>query len=43
MYLGDDFVIFLTNNKQLIKYVLPYDKRANNEVDLIIESLKNKL
>ncbi len=40
IYLGDDFVIFITNNKQLIKYILPYDSRAINEVNLIVESLK---
>ncbi len=40
IYLGDDFVIFITNNNQLIKYILPYDSRAMNEVNLIIESLK---
>lgn len=38
IYLGDDFVLFLTNNKQFIKYILPYDKRALNEVNLIIKS-----
>ena len=40
MYLGDDFVIFITNNKQIIKYILPYDNRAINEVNLIVDSLK---
>ncbi len=40
IYLGDDFVIFITRNYQLIKYVLPYDERALNEVNLIINSLK---
>ncbi len=40
IYLGDDFVIFITRNYQLIKYVLPYDARAMNEVNLIINSLK---
>ena len=38
IYIGDDFVLFLTNNKQFIKYVLPYDKRALNEINLIIKS-----
>ena len=42
IYLGDDFVIFITNNKQLFKYVLPYDNRAYNEVKLIIDSLNQK-
>ena len=41
IYLGDDFVIFITYSRQLIKYVLPYDYRAMNEVNLIISSLKN--
>ena len=39
IFLGDDFVIFITRNKQIIKYILPYDERAKREVELIIDSL----
>ena len=39
IYLGDDFVLFVTNKNSILKYVLPYDERANDEIKLIIESL----
>ncbi len=39
IFLGDDFVIFITRNKQIIKYILPYDERAKREVELILDSL----
>lgn len=42
IYLGDDFVLFESNTDQIIKYVLPYDKRAMREIDLIMESLKER-
>lgn len=42
IYLGDDFVLFLTNNDEIIKYVLPYDKRALKEIELIMKSLTKK-
>lgn len=38
IYLGDDYCLFVYNNS-VTKYVLPYDNRANKEIDLIIESL----
>ena len=42
IYLGDDFVLFITKRFNVIKYVLPYDERASNEVNLIINSLNIK-
>ena len=42
IYLGDDFVLFVTKRENVIKYILPYDTRANNEVNLIINSLSIK-
>lgn len=41
IYLGDDFVLLVLNNGNVINYVLPYDKRANKEIDLILEKLKS--
>ncbi|HAB66074.1 MAG TPA: hypothetical protein DCE23_01770, partial [Firmicutes bacterium] len=38
IYLGDDYCLFVYDNT-ISKYVLPYDKRALKEIDLIIESL----
>ncbi len=39
IYLGDDFVVFVTANKQIIKYVLQYDKRVNAELELVLKSI----
>ena len=39
IYLADDFVVFVTSNKQIIKYVLTYDKRVNSELDLVLNSI----
>ena len=36
IYLGDDFVLFVTNRDNVIKFVLPYDERAPKEVDLLL-------
>ncbi len=36
IYLGDDFVLFVTNRDNIIKFVLPYDERASKEVELIM-------
>ena len=40
IYLGDDYVVFVTNKKNVFKYVLPYDERANKEVDIILSTIK---
>ena len=40
IYLGDDYVVFVTNKKNVIKYVLPYDERANKEIDIILSTIK---
>lgn len=39
IYLGDDFVLFVTEGNHILEYVLPYDERAWKEVSLIKESL----
>lgn len=36
IYLGDDFVIFVTNRDNILKFVLPYDERAPKEVELLM-------
>ena len=36
IYLGDDFVIFVTNRDNVLKFVLPYDERAPKEVELLM-------
>lgn len=41
IYLGDDFVLFYTNDHKIFKYLLPFDIRANNEINLILDSLKD--
>ncbi len=43
IYIGDDFVVFLTNKGNILKFVLPYDERADMEVNLIIEAIKKDL
>ena len=43
IYLGDDFVVFLTSKGNILKYVLPYDDRAEKEVELTIERIKKDL
>jgi len=40
IYLGDDFVLFVTEGNHILEYILPYDKRALKEVDLIKSSLE---
>ena len=40
IYLADDFVVFLSNNKQILKYELNYDKREDNELDLVLKSIE---
>ncbi len=42
IYLADDFVVFLSNNKQILKYELNYDKREDNELDLVLKSIEQK-
>ncbi len=43
IYLADDFVLFVTDRKKIIKFVLPYDDRAQDEVELIIKSITEEL
>ena len=40
IYLGDDFVLFITNRDNVLKFVLPYDERAPKEVELIMLQIK---
>ncbi len=40
IYLGDDFILFITEKNNYIKYVLPYDERASKEVGLIINEIE---
>ena len=43
IYLGDDYVVFITNKDNIMKYILPYDERAIKEVDLLIEAIEKEL
>ena len=40
IYLGDDFVLFVDDEKNFYEYVLPYDDRAKEEISSIKESLE---
>ncbi len=40
IYLGDDFILFVTEKNNLIKFILPYDERASKEVQLIINTIE---
>jgi hypothetical protein len=40
IYLGDDYVLFVTNRDNVLKFVLPYDERAHKEIELIINQIK---
>ena len=42
IYIGDDFVLFITNENSVFKYILPFDDRAIKEVNLILDSLGYK-
>lgn len=40
IYLGDDYVLFVTEKNNVIKFVLPYDERAYKEISLIMEDIE---
>lgn len=40
IYLGDDYVLFVTENHHILRYVLPYDERAQKEIDMIVQTLE---
>ena len=40
IYLGDDYVLFVTNRDNILQFVLPYDERAHNEIDMILNQIK---
>jgi len=42
IFLGDDFVIFIDKKEKANIYQLPYDKRANIEIDTIIKNYVKK-
>ena len=39
IYLGDDFIVFITDAKEVRSYVLPYDERAKKEAEKIIANI----
>ena len=39
IYLGDDYVLFVTNKDNVLKFVLPYDERATKEVDVLLSQM----
>ncbi len=43
IYLGDDYVVFLTNKDAIVEYVLPYDDRAYKEVQMLVDAIKKEL
>jgi len=43
IFLGDDYVLFITEKKNIIKYVLDYDDRVTREVQLVLNSLDEKV
>lgn len=43
IYLADDFVLFVTDKNKIMKYVLPYDNRANDEIGIIVKSITEEL
>ena len=40
IYLGDDYVLFVTEKKNIMKFILNYDDRVNDEVNFILESME---
>ena len=40
IYLGDDFVLLVTNDQEILDFVLPYDSRAKDEVKELYEKIK---
>ena len=39
IYLGDDYVLFVTNRDNVLKFVLPYD-RAHKEIEMILNQIE---
>ena len=39
-YLGDDYVLFVTNRDNVLKFVLPYDDRAHKEIEMILNKIE---
>lgn len=40
IYLGDDYVLFVTNRDNVLKFVLPYDERAHKEIDILLKQIE---
>lgn len=40
IYLGDDYVLFVTNRDNILKFVLPYDERAHKEIDMLLQQIE---
>ena len=40
IYLGDDYVVFVTNRENVLKFILPYDERAHKEVEMLIKQIE---
>ena len=40
IYLGDDYVIFVTDKDNILQFVLPYDERASKEIDLLLKEIE---
>ena len=40
IYLGDDYVLFVTNRDNVLKFVLPYDDRAHKEIEMILNQIE---
>ena len=40
IYLGDDYVLFVTNRDNVLKFVLPYDERAHKEIDMLLKQIE---
>ncbi len=40
IYLGDDYVLFVTNRDNILKFVLPYDERATKEIEMVIKKIE---
>lgn len=43
IYLGDDYVILVTEKNNVIKYILPYDERATKEVEMILDTIEKDI
>ena len=40
IYLGDDYVLFVTNRDNVLKFMLPYDPRAPKEIEMLLKQIE---